>query len=534
MTFYGADVSQLRDLAKAADKAASLLSSQASSLQGQIQSAPWKGADGERFRQEWTGSHRPNLEQVASTLRHNSKLLLQHADEQERSSAGSSGGAGTGDAGSSGGEGAGPLDNIVNDGLNWLEQRVKEAAEAKERHHELEQDLGRMVDASPEEQAKWWDGLSAEDRRYLIEGEDNNDPFARQLMLMDGGIPESAQAQAMAELTKVASKDIPRLVETDKAELEYKAAWLHGGAAVGAKVQENMDGSATMKVYGNLGIGVNDPSGTAGITGSSEVSREYKFDTAAQALAARDRMMSDLPPDELSEVTDMAGSPPAYILDTVNDAARDNGATGHDDKFKGTLSMKAQGDSSGASGSAQLDLAYERSMTHGTATASSEVSAQGKLDLDGHVCQASGKGGMEVKLDAGNNMESISVSMEGTMASGGSAGLDGPGGKAESTFTAGTQGTVKIDVDYSDNKELVDSYVRNIATGNIPGAASDAAKLYEAGSATVQLNHVATATHEVGLDFEAAKVGLKTESQVVVNQSTYHKVANDSSLNRMP
>jgi hypothetical protein len=526
MTFYGADVSQLRELAKAADRAASLLSSQASSLQGQIQSAPWKGADGERFRQEWSGRHRPNLEQVASNLRHNSKLLLQHAEEQEKSSAGSSGGSG-----------ASPLDNIkakANDGLNWLEQRVKEAADAAARRQELEQDLGRMVNASPEEQAKWWDGLSAEDRRYLIEGEAHNDPFARQLMKMEGGIPESAREQAKALLTEMGSRDIPRLIETDKAEVNAKAAWYHGGAAVGAKVQENMDGSATMKVYGNLGLGVNDPSGTAGVTLSGEVSREYKFDTAAQALAARDRMMSDLPPDELGEVTLLAGSPPVYLADTVHDAARDNGATGHDDKFKGTYSMKVQGDSSGASGSAQLDLAYERSMTHGTATASGEVSAQGKLDLNGAVFQASGKAGLEVKLDAGNNMESISVSMEGTMASGGSAGLDGPGGKAESTFTAGTQGTVKIDVDYSDNKELVDSYVRNIATGNSAAAASDAAKLYEAGSATVQVNHVATATNEVGLDFKAVKVELKTENQVVANQSTYHKVANDSSLERMP
>ena len=59
MTFYGADVSQLRALAKAADRAASSLSTQASSLHSQIQSAPWKGSDGDRFRQEWSGNHRP-------------------------------------------------------------------------------------------------------------------------------------------------------------------------------------------------------------------------------------------------------------------------------------------------------------------------------------------------------------------------------------------------------------------------------------------------------------------------------------------
>ena len=96
MTFYGADVSQLRALAKAVDQAASLLSSRAGSLQGQIQSAPWKGADGARFRQDWSSSHRPNLEKVVSSLRANSKLLMKHADEQEKSSNSTGGGGGGG------------------------------------------------------------------------------------------------------------------------------------------------------------------------------------------------------------------------------------------------------------------------------------------------------------------------------------------------------------------------------------------------------------------------------------------------------
>ena len=69
MTFYGADVSQLRALAKAADRAAASLSTQANSLHSQIQSAPWKGSDGDRFRQEWSGSHRPGLDKVVNSLR---------------------------------------------------------------------------------------------------------------------------------------------------------------------------------------------------------------------------------------------------------------------------------------------------------------------------------------------------------------------------------------------------------------------------------------------------------------------------------
>ncbi|WP_354155106.1 hypothetical protein ACQCSV_18595 [Pseudarthrobacter sp. S3] len=51
-----------------------LLSSRASSLQGQIQSAPWKGADDELFRQDWSGNHRPSLERAAAAEAHRQEL----------------------------------------------------------------------------------------------------------------------------------------------------------------------------------------------------------------------------------------------------------------------------------------------------------------------------------------------------------------------------------------------------------------------------------------------------------------------------
>jgi hypothetical protein len=526
MTFYGADVSQLRALAKAADKAASLLSSRASSLQSQIQAAPWKGADSEQFRQDWAGSHRPGLERVVSSLRQNSKLLLKHADEQEKASASSTGGTGT--------SAWDKIKAMAQQASDWLKEQAKQAAEAAAHRTELENGLDRMLDASPEEQAKWWDSLSAADRKYLIEGEGENGPFAEDLMKMDGGIPQSAQEQAKHHLQELAKADIPVYTETGKASVEARVAWVHGGAEVGTEVVENADGSATMKVYGNMGLGVNDASGTAGVTLNGEVSREYTFDSIEEAMAAREQMYTDLPPDSVGEIKDVAGNPPGYILDTINDAADDNGSTGQSDKAKGTLSLEAEGDSGPASGSAKLDLAYERNLTDGTATASGEVSAQGKLDLDGRVFEASGKGGLEVNLDKGSNIESVSLSMDGTVAEGATVGTDVKAAKVESTVTVGTQGTVKIDVEYSpENKAVIDSYMRNVALGNTSGAASDAAKLYEAGSATVQVNSVVTASNEAGFDVKVGEVELKTENQVTTNVSTYYKVPNDTKLERL-
>jgi len=391
-----------------------------------------------------------------------------------------------------------------------------------------------MLDASPEEQAKWWNSLSAADRKYLIEGEGGDGPFAEDLMRMDGGIPESAQEQAKEHLQDLAKADIPVYSETGKASIEARVAWVHGGAEVGTEVVENADGTATMKVYGNMGLGVNDTTGTAGVTLNGQVSREYTFGSAEEAMAAREQMYRDLPPDSVGEIKDVAGNPPGYILDTINEAAGDNGSTGQTDKAKGTLSLEAEGETGAASGSARLDLAYERNLADGTSTASGEVSAQGGLNLDGRVFEASGKGGLQVNMDKHSNIESVSVSMDGTVAQGVTAGTDVKAARLESSVTVGTQGTVKIDVDYSpENKPLVDSYLRNVALGNEYGAARDAARLYEAGSATVQVNNVATASNEAGLDVKVGEVEVKTESQATTNVSTYYKVPNDARLERL-
>lgn len=526
MTFYGADTSQLRELAKAVDAAASLLSSRASSLQSQIQSAPWKGADGARFRQDWTGSHRPSLERVVSSLRHNSKLLLQHAEEQEKASNKSSGGSPSGVLGK--------FMDLGNKGVSWLEEMARKAAAAQAHRQELEQGLNDMLKASPEEQAKWWAGLSEEDRQYLIEGEGENGPFALDLMDMDGGIPMSAQEQAKQQLQDLMSEDTPVYTETSTASLDVRAAWLHGGAEVGATVVENADGSATMKVHGNLGLGVNDTSGTVGATLTGEASREYKFGSIEEAMAAREQMYRDLPPDDAGEIRDVVGNPPGYILDTINEAADDNGSTDQTDKAKGTLSFKAEGEAGPASGSAQLDLAYERNMTEGTATASAEVSAQGKLDLDGQVFEASGKGGLELSYDKDSNLEKVSLSMDGTVAQGVTAGPEIKPYKLDSDITVGTQGSVKVDVEYNaENKPVIDSYLRNVALGNDSGAAADAARLYEAGSATVQVNSVVTASTTAGFNGKVAEVEFKTENQATTNLTTYVKVANDTKLERL-
>ena len=106
---WGADVAQLRTLAQQFSKTADLLQQQSTQLSSQINNNPaWKGADAQRFRSDWNGNHRALLQQTASRLQQESKLLLKNADEQEKASTDDSGGAGV--------PGTGP---VADAGGNW-------------------------------------------------------------------------------------------------------------------------------------------------------------------------------------------------------------------------------------------------------------------------------------------------------------------------------------------------------------------------------------------------------------------------------
>ena len=84
---WGADVEQLRTLAKQFGTTADLLLQQSTQLSSQINNTPsWKGRDAEHFRSDWNGNHRALLQTTAARLKQESKLLLTNADEQDRAS----------------------------------------------------------------------------------------------------------------------------------------------------------------------------------------------------------------------------------------------------------------------------------------------------------------------------------------------------------------------------------------------------------------------------------------------------------------
>lgn len=89
--FYGADVAQLRRLAKDLAGSAQRLNQLGQQLSGTISISPWKGNDGDRFRGDWTSSHLRALKAASAGIDAASKALLLNAGEQERSSQGGAG-----------------------------------------------------------------------------------------------------------------------------------------------------------------------------------------------------------------------------------------------------------------------------------------------------------------------------------------------------------------------------------------------------------------------------------------------------------
>ena len=117
--FYGADVAQLRQLAKELARNADSLTTLGQQLSGSITNSPWRGNDGDRFRHEWNSSHLRALQSAASGITAASRSILKNADEQDAASTGGASGPGAGGQGS-GGPGSGANGQELTDLLNGM------------------------------------------------------------------------------------------------------------------------------------------------------------------------------------------------------------------------------------------------------------------------------------------------------------------------------------------------------------------------------------------------------------------------------
>lgn len=86
--FYGADIEQLRALARTMSQHSDRVNSLSTELGQLLSRAPWDGRDAAAFRSAWDSEHRPTLKRVAAELRSQAQELIRNADQQDKASTG--------------------------------------------------------------------------------------------------------------------------------------------------------------------------------------------------------------------------------------------------------------------------------------------------------------------------------------------------------------------------------------------------------------------------------------------------------------
>ena len=96
---WGADLEQMRALAREFDAAAQSLDNTVGEVTSMLSSVAWLGPGGDQFREEWDGHHAPALRQASTGLAEAKSAVERNADAQEQTSndyAGGAAGSGSG------------------------------------------------------------------------------------------------------------------------------------------------------------------------------------------------------------------------------------------------------------------------------------------------------------------------------------------------------------------------------------------------------------------------------------------------------
>ena len=88
MAQLGMDTEQVAALGKTMQRDAGQIRTLAKQLDGQLRSAWWKGTDADRFRSDWDGNHRSQLEKIAAALEAQAKVIATNVTQQTQASQG--------------------------------------------------------------------------------------------------------------------------------------------------------------------------------------------------------------------------------------------------------------------------------------------------------------------------------------------------------------------------------------------------------------------------------------------------------------
>jgi uncharacterized protein YukE len=87
MAMLGMDIDAVRSFANQLASKADEIESIVNSLTSQLDGVQWIGTDANNFRNDWSSTHRPQLQTVANALREASGVANNNAVQQEQTSA---------------------------------------------------------------------------------------------------------------------------------------------------------------------------------------------------------------------------------------------------------------------------------------------------------------------------------------------------------------------------------------------------------------------------------------------------------------
>lgn len=86
-TFYGLDTTETRSQAQQMDANAENLGALVNDIGALMESVLWLGPGAQRFKSDWDGSMKPQMQQASETLRGNAAEMKRRADMQDQASA---------------------------------------------------------------------------------------------------------------------------------------------------------------------------------------------------------------------------------------------------------------------------------------------------------------------------------------------------------------------------------------------------------------------------------------------------------------
>ncbi|HLV55554.1 MAG TPA: hypothetical protein VKY71_08285 [Actinotalea caeni] len=86
-TFYGLDTTETRTQAQQMDANAENLGALVNDIGALMESVLWLGPGAQRFKADWDGSMRPQIQEASDTLRGNAAEMRRRADLQDQASA---------------------------------------------------------------------------------------------------------------------------------------------------------------------------------------------------------------------------------------------------------------------------------------------------------------------------------------------------------------------------------------------------------------------------------------------------------------